>query len=104
MVIKTDTINFIQSFLDELDRRAFKVEKASIFGSYAKGTQDEYSDIDLALVSSDFSGIRFLDNEKIIECTPYRYSKIETHPFIPSDFVSSNPFVNEIIKTGFKVR
>lgn len=87
-----------------MDASQLKIEEAYLFGSYAKGVQNEYSDIDLALVSPAFSGIKFLDNENIIDHTSYTFAKIETHPFTPSDFNRSNPLVREIIKTGLKIR
>ncbi|MBF0359930.1 MAG: nucleotidyltransferase domain-containing protein [Oligoflexia bacterium] len=37
--------------------RFFYIKEAYLFGSYAKGTPNEYSDIDVALVSPDFKYI-----------------------------------------------
>ena len=42
-----------------------KVEQAILFGSYAQGTFNDWSDIDLAIVSTAFAGERFIDRNKI---------------------------------------
>ncbi len=55
----------IDRFLSELAEDGIGIEQAILFGSYAQGTFDEWSDIDLALVSSTFEGDRFRDREKI---------------------------------------
>ena len=42
-------------------RREYRVEKAILFGSYAKGTQRDDSDIDLLILSPDFQGLPVLE-------------------------------------------
>ena len=39
---------------------------AYLFGSYARGDWNEWSDIDIAIVSPVFEGNRFLDRQKLI--------------------------------------
>jgi predicted nucleotidyltransferase len=81
----------------------FTIRKAYVFGSYAKGQQTEWSDIDVALVSDQFEGIRFQDHCKI---SPYLIkldASLEVHPFRPEDFTKDNPFVEEIMETGIQI-
>ena len=52
--------SIIERFLAELTKNGIIVEQAVLFGSYAQGTFNEWSDIDLAVVSSKFEGERFL--------------------------------------------
>jgi uncharacterized protein len=59
-----DKISFIiELFLEELEKNNISIEQAVLFGSYAQGTYTSWSDIDLALVSSDFEGDRFKDRD-----------------------------------------
>jgi len=104
MVIESTIIKQASDFINCLESKNIHINEAFIFGSHTKGTATPYSDIDLALVSSSFSGIRFDDNVKIIKNTPHNFVDIETHPFKPEDFSSDNPFVDEIIKTGYRLR
>ncbi|HLF02015.1 MAG TPA: nucleotidyltransferase domain-containing protein, partial [Anaerolineales bacterium] len=42
-------------------RQQYRVEKAILYGSYAKGAQREDSDIDLIVLSPDFHGVPMLE-------------------------------------------
>lgn len=101
---------FTQKKLDEIisafynsASRELTIQSLYLFGSYAKGNPSDYSDIDLAVVSKDFQGVRFDDNKRlhkfILSTSPY----LETHPFTPNDFTFDNPFAAEILKTGKKI-
>ncbi len=57
----------IEEFLCELEIHQIHIDRAILFGSYAAGTFDEWSDIDLALVSESFKGDRFADRDLIRE-------------------------------------
>ncbi len=50
----------IDKYLVALKNNNIPVKQAILFGSYAKGNYDEWSDIDLALVSEVFEGIRII--------------------------------------------
>ena len=43
-----------QIFLDEIPK-TYRLDSAYLFGSHAKGKSNQWSDIDLAVVSPDFS-------------------------------------------------
>jgi uncharacterized protein len=87
-----------------LKNNNIKLKKIILFGSYAKHSENEESDVDVALVSDDFSGIRFLDIEKIASCLIKIDPIIEVHPFKTEDFNKDNDFfVQEIISTGSEI-
>ena len=77
-----------------------RIDRAVLFGSYANGTPGQWSDIDLALVSPDFSGVPFYDHKKLIPFILKIDSRIELHPFRPEDFTDDNPFAGEIVESG----
>ncbi|MHB1686697.1 MAG: nucleotidyltransferase domain-containing protein [Ignavibacteriaceae bacterium] len=87
---------------------SIKIKSLYLFGSYAKGENTKYSDIDVAIVSDDFEGIRFYDRQKVDQLImkPGIYKKFldfEIHPFKTEDFSVDNPFAEEIMKTGIKI-
>jgi len=90
--------NFIEAIKDEV-----AVEQVYLFGSYAKGSPEKYSDIDLAIVSKDFEGVRFFDRKRLIKYLVRTNTDVELHPFRSEDFTMDNPFVEEIIKTGRRI-
>lgn len=58
---KNEAINKVKQYRLLLKDR-FKIENIYLFGSYAKGTYQEDSDIDVAIVISNISGIFFSVN------------------------------------------
>lgn len=86
-----------------------KIDGIYLFGSYANGNPHEYSDVDIAVVSNDFEGVRFSDSLKvsriIIDSTfpELPFVDFEIHPFKTDEFTEDNPFVAEILRTGTKI-
>lgn len=96
-------ITSVTELIRQLNANNLPINRAYVFGSYAKGQQSEWSDIDLALVSDYFEGNSYYDRRKV---SPYAIKidiDLEVHPFRPEDFTTDNPFVEEIIETGIKV-
>jgi len=93
----------IKTYIEQLESIGIHVQQAILFGSYASGTNDEWSDIDLALVSKDFVGNRFEDRNKIRKITLQVNSDISPIPYRPEDFNDSDYFVKEILETGIRI-
>jgi len=99
-------IGTIEEVVNEFIRRVraeFRVDAAYWFGSTAHGTGDECSDIDIAIVSPDFSGVRFDDVQKLIPIAVKLDSRIEVHPFSTAEFGSGPMMAIEIKRTGKRV-
>ena len=104
MALKEDqAVKLVIKYIGELERNKIPIEKAILFGSYAKGYAKEESDIDVALVSEVFSGDRFEDRRKIIPLRRKIDNRIEPLPFKPEDFENGGILVEEIKKTGIVV-
>ena len=58
------------------------------------------SDIDIALVSDVFEGIRIKDRSKIRKITLDISTDLSPLPFRPEEFTTEDPFVREIIEHG----
>ncbi len=93
----------IDKYLRVLDQNGIILSDALLFGSYAKDEARQYSDIDLAIVSDIFEGIRFTDKKKIQKFTLRVSSDLSVLPFNPKDFTNDNPLVREILETGVRV-
>jgi len=101
MAITEDSIvEVIRKYIEELERNNIRIGEAIMFGSHAKGTNKEWSDIDIALVSVDFTGDRFDDRQRIIPLRRKIDSRIEPMPFKPEDFYNGGMLVEGIKKTG----
>jgi uncharacterized protein len=101
MAVATDSaIETVKRYIRELERNNIPIQEAFIFGSYAKGDPKEESDIDVALISTAFTGDRFEDRRKIVPFRRKIDSRIEPIPFRPEDFREGGNLVDEIKKTG----
>jgi hypothetical protein len=101
MAVATDSaIEAVKRYIKELQRNNIPIQGAFIFGSHAKGNPKEESDIDVALISTAFTGDRFEDRRKIIPLRRKIDSRIEPMPFRPEDFQKGGILVDEIKKTG----
>lgn len=105
MVKRTIDSRIMESLKKYIEKisQYYKIEAIILFGSYAKGTENEDSDIDIAIISSDFSDI-IEDGAKLIGLTWKIDTRIEPHPITTEDYQKvSNPFVREVVNTGIKV-
>ena len=82
--ISTEIIDIVDKYV-EIVSKNYDVIAIILFGSYAKGTQREDSDIDIAIITDDI----------------YR---IEPHIISVTDYENDEtPFVVEVKNTGIKV-
>ncbi|MFH1564109.1 MAG: nucleotidyltransferase domain-containing protein [Nitrospirota bacterium] len=94
----------IKSLLEKLEKSGIPIKNAYLFGSYAKGNPNKWSDIDLLLVSDNFCGIRFYDIEKLIPLTQGYSNLIELHPLKSEEFNQEDLFIKEIVESGIQIR
>ena len=84
-------------------KASFDYSRIILFGSYAKGNQNEDSDIDIAIVLKDYSNTLDMQLE-LMRIRRKIDSRIEPHPFRESEFELSSPMVNEILKYGREIK
>lgn len=105
MAVVTDkAIEVAERFSRLIKSAGINIERIVLFGSYAGGNAGEWSDIDLAVVSPDFSGIPFYDSKMLNPFALQVDTRIELHPYRTEDFTEDDLFVREIIKNGVEIR
>jgi predicted nucleotidyltransferase len=98
---KTTAVKIVQKYASVV-KTYFDYKKIILFGSYAKGNYHEDSDIDIAVVFTDYDNR--LDRQfELLKLTRNIDSRIEPHPFRENEFEISNPLVNEIISYGEEI-
>jgi predicted nucleotidyltransferase len=105
MAVDIKTVNrAIENYVADV-RREMNIDKAYLYGSYAKGTYSEYSDVDICFFSSDFEGQREVDvlTKLLGLARSYRGIGIEPQAFPTSEIDRGNPFVREVIRTGREI-
>lgn len=93
----------IRRYLKALEEDNIHVSQAILFGSRAREEGDEWSDIDIAIVSESFEGDRLSDRARIRKITLSVSSDLSPIPFRPEDFAQNDPFVRVILSTGKRV-
>jgi|SRR3989338_576112 len=79
----------------------YKIREAFLFGSFAKNHFSDDSDIDIALVLTEYKDtIKELSN--LMRLRRNFDLRIEPHPIVLKDFQDDNP-LNREIKKGFKI-
>lgn len=94
----------IKNYIGVITKKNIKIDKVYLFGSYAKGTSDGNSDIDIAIVSKDFSGDRFSDRRLLVPLRRKIDRRLEQIPYRTENFKENDPLVVEILKNGIEIK
>lgn len=94
----------IKEYLDVLSQDKLPIKKVILFGSYAKGKQQKWSDIDLCIISpkfkNSFKAMQYLWLKRIDD----RGLTIEPVGFNTEDFKDNyNSLIYEIKNTGIEI-
>ena len=93
-----------KKFRHLLTKNGLGIKSLYVFGSYAKGKANHYSDIDIAVISPNFSDDRQGERVRLMFLSQQIDLAIEPHPFLPEDFNDPYyPLAREIKKTGIKI-
>lgn len=94
----------IKKYIDLLQARNIPVLQAYLFGSYAINIADEWSDIDLAIVTDRFVGDSFDFRFMLTKLARSIDPDIEPHPYIISEFNENHPIACDIMKNGERLQ
>ena len=101
---KDKAMNKARKLIELLKANGIDVYEAYMFGSVVMDKADEYSDIDIAIVSEDFTGVSFYDVKKISKFRRAVDLRLEVHPFSLNDILDNPPlFFVEIKDKGIRV-
>ncbi|MCY7363610.1 MAG: nucleotidyltransferase domain-containing protein [Ignavibacteria bacterium] len=101
-MVNSEVIKIATLFAQEVKSK-FDFQSIILFGSFAKGTGSENSDIDIAVVFKDYRDSANMQLE-LMRLRRKIDSRIEPHPFKEIDFNYTNPLVNEILKYGLEIK
>lgn len=97
----------IANILDEyiaIVKENYDVVTIILFGSYAKGTEHEDSDIDIAIITDDIKTDKFDEEVKLTLLRRKIDNRIEPHIISINDYENDEtPFIVEVKNTGIKV-
>ncbi len=100
--VQVEILEKINKYIDLILNRGIKIINVYLYGSYANNNFNEYSDIDLAIFSDNFTGIGVIDIDKISGISRQVDSRISALTLNRESFDSY--FVkSEIIDKGIKI-
>lgn len=96
-------MEIIQKYVEKICEN-YNVEAIIVFGSYAKGTEHEDSDIDIAIITDDIKNDVFDEEINLMGLRKGIDYRLEPHIIRINDYKNrSTPFIQEVIDTGIKV-
>ena len=96
----------IRRYVAALEGRGVPVERVILFGSHASGHPDEWSDIDIAVISPQFDTLSLLERyEQLGLANRDLHAPLDIVGFSPSQVAQCEPesFLSEILRTGVEV-
>jgi predicted nucleotidyltransferase len=107
MVVDAKTVNdILTSYVADV-KKEMPIDKAYLFGSYAKGNPRKDSDLDICFFSDYFEDKWVIDIGVELLRIAEKYNKIldiEPHSFATSELNDGNPFLEEILRTGVELQ
>lgn len=102
MVTRETAIITAKSFIRDCQSNGLTFYKVLLFGSTAKNNTHEWSDVDLLLISDQFSDNVF-ENLKLYSKINIKYPIIETHPYPTKHYNEGDDFIKEISKESIEI-
>jgi len=98
---KAAVLKIIGQFKDVLEKKGIKIERIVLYGSYAAGTQREGSDIDLVVISNDFSGLGYWQRIDLLAVAIYEVFKpIEAVAMTEAEWKKGDSFIVDFARNG----
>lgn len=104
VTISKELLDVINDYVSKLSKE-IKVDKVILFGSYAKGTNKEDSDIDLAIFSEAFSEMDRVEGMTFLLMRTFGLGiDLQPQPFTLSDLRDEdNWLAKEVERTGIEL-
>lgn len=98
-----EIMKIVQKYVEKVCEN-YQIEAIILFGSYAKGTWHEDSDIDIAIITNDIKNNIFDEELNLVKLRRKIDTRIEPHLISIEDYKNiETPLIQEIIDTGIKV-
>lgn len=102
MIDKSAAVELVKHYVRLCNRQNIHFSKVILFGSVAAGTAKPESDIDVLLVSDQFTHDSIQNWRMLAPVTAQLYD-IEPHPYPTDAYLRKDPFVDEVDRTGIEI-
>ena len=104
-MVNPEIRSIILRFVDILNSKGIRVEKAVLYGSYASGNVHTGSDLDLAIISPDFGKNRFEEGKMLLQLAWRIDPRLEPIPISSESYEKDTwvPLIYEIKEKGIEL-
>jgi uncharacterized protein len=105
MLTQTSVIKHLKEMAAEILQSGVHLKIIVLYGSYSRNEQHKRSDVDIAIVADEFTGIGF-DDVGLFARTLVKRAELSTQPrtYNTKNFSPDHdPFVEEILRTGIDI-
>jgi predicted nucleotidyltransferase len=107
MALDVETVmDTVEKYVADV-KNIYPIDKVYLYGSYAKGTQRWDSDVDLCFFLRGIDSRQSTDVGITLLGMTRKYDPricIEPRVFPVSELGNDNPFVKEVLRTGYEIR
>jgi predicted nucleotidyltransferase len=100
---KEKIFGLIREAVKRLVKSGIRVDRAILYGSFARGRMTEWSDIDVAFISPDYRPTDLKQRVKIGLICQDVDIRMESVVYRPRDFRNGEPLAREIERTGIEL-
>jgi predicted nucleotidyltransferase len=98
---KGTVVKIIERFRQGIEARGIKAQKIILYGSQALGTSAAGSDIDVVIISDDFSGKSYWERVDILADVIYEISApVEAVAMTPDEWKQGDSFIVDFARNG----
>jgi predicted nucleotidyltransferase len=104
-MVNPEITSIILRFVEVLNSKGIRVEKAVLYGSYASGNVHTGSDLDLAIISPDFGKNRFEEGKMLLQIAWRIDPRLEPIPISSESYEKDTwvPLIYEIKEKGIEL-
>jgi len=104
-MVNPEITSIILRFVDVLNSKGIRVEKAVLYGSHASGNVHTGSDLDLAIISPDFGKNRFEEGKMLLQLAWRIDPRLEPIPISSESYEKDTwvPLIYEIKEKGIEL-
>ncbi len=98
---RSEIKKIVKRYVEKLKRSGIEITTVFLYGSYAKGKPEEYSDIDIAVVSPSFRNMDIFERQIILSKAHHNFGEpIDPIGFTPEQIIYKQGFAREVVENG----
>ena len=91
----------LSRFQTSLEKRGIGIERLVLYGSFARGTEREGSDIDVVVLSENFAGMGYWERIDVLSDAIYEvFAPVEAVAMTPKEWEQGDSFVFDYARDG----